>query len=169
MNETNPYSAPQTDVLANRIITDKLQGLDFKQLKKLYYRSCNVNVITFLAGLCLIVLPIMALLPNAEFMALLPNAEYKPFMKFVIVGLAVFYGVAAVGLFKRTAWGRILGIIVCVMALINIPFGTAIGAFGLFAFFKAPELFGSNRVTHRELKTEFNLQKAVMKKGEAQK
>jgi hypothetical protein len=72
---------------------------------------------------------------------------------------------AVVGLFKRTAWGRILGIIVCVISLINIPIGTAIGAFGLFAFFGAPELFGSNRVTHRELKTEFKLQKAQMKKG----
>ena len=156
MNETNPYSAPQTDVHANRAITDKLQGLAFKQLKKLYHRSCNVNAITFLLGLGLIGLAIVSMLPNAE---------YEPFMRFVFVGLAVFYGVAVVGLFKRTAWGRILGIIVCIISLINIPIGTAIGAFGLFAFFGAPELFGSNRVTHRELKSEFKLQKAEMKKG----
>jgi FtsH-binding integral membrane protein len=156
MNETNPYSAPQTDVYANRIITDKLQGLDFKQLKKLYHRSCNVNAITFLLGLGLIALAIVSILPDAE---------YETSMRFVFVGLTVFYAMAVVGLFKRTAWGRILGIIVCVISLINIPIGTAIGAFGLFAFFGAPELFGSNRVTHRELKTEFKLQKAQMKKG----
>ena len=156
MNETNPYSAPQTDVDANHTVTDKLQGLDFKQLKKLYHRSCNVNAITFLLGLGLIVLAIDSMLPNAE---------YEPFIRFVFVGLAVFYAVGVVGLFKRTAWGRILGIIVCIISLINIPIGTAIGAFGLFAFFGAPELFGSNRVTHRELKSEFKLQKAQMKKG----
>ena len=156
MNEINPYSAPETDVYANRATTDKLQGLDFKQLKKLYHRSCNVNAITFLLGLGLIGLAIVSMLPDAE---------YEPFMRFVFVGLAIFYAVAVVGLFRRTAWGRILGIIVCIISLINIPIGTAIGAFGLFAFFGAPELFGSNRVSHRELKSEFKLQKANIKNG----
>jgi FtsH-binding integral membrane protein len=156
MTETDPYSAPQTDVYANRLITEKLQGLDFKQLKKLYYRSCNVNAITFLVGLGFIVLAIVLVLPNAD---------YEPIMKYVFVALAVFYSVAVVGLFQRTSWGRILGIIVCIISLINIPLGTAVGVFGLFAFFGAPELFGPNRITHRELKSEFKLQKAQLKKG----
>jgi ABC-type antimicrobial peptide transport system permease subunit len=156
MSETNPYSAPQTDVYANHTITSKFQGLDFKQLKKLYYRSSNVNAITFLLGLGLIGLAIVLILPNSAF---------EPSMKLFFVGLAVFYAVAVVGLFKRTAWGRIIGIIVCIISLINVPIGTAIGVFGLFAFLGAPKLFGSNRITHRELKSEFKLQKARMKRG----
>jgi hypothetical protein len=132
MNETNPYSAPQTDVYAHRMITDKLQGLDFKQLKKLYYRSCNVNAINFILGLGLIGLLFLLISPISEYENSIKFAEKST--KFAFVGLTVFYAVAVVGLFKRTAWGRIVGIIVCVMALINIPTGTAIGAFGLFVF-----------------------------------
>jgi hypothetical protein len=162
MNETNMYSAPQTDVYANRMITDKLQGLDFKQLKKLYYRSCNVNAFNFFLGLGSIGLLFLLISPINEYESFTKYTEKS--MKLVSVGQAVFYAVAVVGLFKRTAWGRIVGIIVCVIILINFPIGTAMGAFGLFAFFKAPELFGSNRVTHRELKTEFTLQKAQMEK-----
>ena len=156
MNETNPYSAPQTDVYAHRAITDKLQGLDFKQLKKLYHRSRNVTAITFILGLNLIILAVVSMLPDTG---------YETPMRLILIGLAAFYAVAIVGLSRRTAWGRILGIIVCIISLINIPIGTVIGAFGLFAFFEAPELFGSNRVTHRELKAEFKIQKANNKKG----
>jgi len=156
MNETNPYAAPETDVSVSRDVTDKLQGLDFKQLKKLYYRSCNVNAITFLLGLAVILLVVVSMLPDTG---------QETTMKWVFMGLAAFYASAAVGLFRRTAWGRILGIIVSLLSLINIPIGTVIGACGLFAFFGAPELFGANRITHRELKSEFKLQKASMKKG----
>ena len=60
-----------------------------------------------------------------------------------------------VGLLKRTSWGRICGIVVCVISLINIPLGTLIGVMGLFAFVKAKELFGPERITHEEVKTAF--------------
>lgn len=155
MNETNPYSSPQTDVSVNHAISGKFKELDFKQLKKLYHRSCNVNVITFLIGLGLITLAVITILPDTE---------YESFMRFIFIGLMVFYAAAVIGLYKRTSWGRILGIIACILSLINVPLGTLIGVFGLFAFFGAPELFGANRI-NKEVKTEFKLQKANMKKG----
>ena len=39
--------------------------------------------------------------------------------------------------------------------LVSIPFGTLIGIVGLFAFFKAKELFGPDRIHHRDLKIAF--------------
>jgi hypothetical protein len=156
MNEINPYLTPQVDGYTNHVTTEKLQGFNFNQIKKLYYRSCNVNMITFLIGFGSIILGIVSAIPNTG---------HVFSMKAGLVGLAVIYAMTVVGLFRRTAWGRILGIIVCVIFLIAIPIGTVIGISGLFAFLGAPELFGSNRVTHRELKSEFNLQKLRMKGG----
>lgn len=153
MNVTNPYSSPQTDVSTNLSVVDNFRGLDFKQLKKLYYRSCNVNAITLLLGLGLIAMAMASMLPSLADIRL------------IIIGIAVYHAVAVTGLVKRTSWGRILGILACIIALISIPIGTIIGASGLLAFCGAPELFGVNRVTHRELKDEFNLQKANLKKG----
>jgi len=155
MNEINPYSAPQSEVFEPQVGSDQFKDLDFKQFKKLYYRSCNVNAITFL-----LVLGLAALVLAAWFVD--PDGDVP---KGVFIGLAAFYASAAFGLFKRTSWGRVSGIIVCIISLISVPIGTAIGAFGLFAFFGAPQLFGPNRVTHASLKTEFKLRKASRKKG----
>ncbi len=38
---------------------------------------------------------------------------------------------AGIGILQRREWGRILGIIVAVIALFNIPFGTAFGIYAL--------------------------------------
>lgn len=156
MNESNPYSAPLIEEPNKFTSEDRFQSLDPTQLKKLYHRSCNVNAITFLIGLGAVTLVVISLFPNLD---------YGAYEKFPFAGIAIFYAIAVFGLFKRTAWGRILGIIICIISLINIPIGTAIGAFGLFAFFGAPELFGANRVPHKELKADFKLQGA--KKTEA--
>lgn len=157
MSEQNPYAAPQTNV-ANPIIGDEqFKSLDFKELKKLYYRSCNVSSITFLLVLGLLFISTLFFIPDFW-----QGQEVQVF-RYILIGITVFYTITIVGLFLRTSWGRIMGIIVCFMALINIPFGTIIGAFGLFAFFCAPQLFGSNRITHKALKTEFKLQKKAQK------
>lgn len=56
-----------------------------------------------------------------------------------------------------------MGIITCSLSVLNIPLGTIIGIAGLFAFIKAPELFGQNRVTHKSLKQEFKNRKQAAK------
>ncbi len=40
--------------------------------------------------------------------------------------------VAGVGLLKFQPWARILGIVLCAVNLINLPFGTIFGAYGLW-------------------------------------
>jgi hypothetical protein len=59
-----------------------------------------------------------------------------------LVGL-VFFAVLAVpgllagyGLLKREKWGQILGIVVGILSLFNIPVGTALGAYTLFVLFQ---------------------------------
>lgn len=39
---------------------------------------------------------------------------------------------AGIGLWMETEWGRILSIIVCALSLLNVPFGTALGVYGLW-------------------------------------
>jgi hypothetical protein len=58
------------------------------------------------------------------------------------VGL-VFFAVLALpgllagyGLLKRKKWGQILGIVVGILSLFNIPVGTALGAYTLFVLFQ---------------------------------
>ncbi len=152
MSEINPYAAPESDV-TKTAGNSRLADLEFNELKKLFYRSSNVRVIAVLISIAAVVLAITPFL--------VPEPPLHPF---IYILLAIFYTVTVVGLFKRTYWGRGLGIVVSIISLINIPFGTIVGLFGLFAFIGSPRLFGEDRLTHQELKAEFNLQKANRKK-----
>ena len=80
---------------------------------------------------------------------------------------AVIYLITAAALLKRSSWSRALGTMVSLMSIITIPylnlFGVIIGSYGLLAFFRTPQLFGENRFTHEQLKTEFRIQKKLRK------
>jgi hypothetical protein len=79
------------------------------------------------------------------------NAVALPVLGIIgTVGLA-FFAVLALpgllagyGLLKRTKWGQILGIVVGILSLVNVPVGTAIGAYTLFVLFQdsANDYFG---------------------------
>ena len=40
--------------------------------------------------------------------------------------------IAGIGLIYRKSWSRILALIICVIKLLNIPFGTALGVYGIW-------------------------------------
>ena len=40
--------------------------------------------------------------------------------------------IAGIGLIYRKAWSRILALIICVLKLFNLPFGTALGVYGIW-------------------------------------
>ena len=153
MNVNDPYSAPKTGLSPSVAGSDHIQAFDFKKIRKLYHRSCNVNAIAFFLALGIVFLVAVILMPNIG----------EDLSEGVLMGLAAVYIVALIGIFRRTSWGRIMGIIACIQFLIYIPIGSIIGIVGLFAFIGAPQLFGTNRVTHRELKSVFKLQKADLK------
>jgi hypothetical protein len=43
--------------------------------------------------------------------------------------------VGGIGLLRFRPWARILGIVVAVLNLIHVPFGTAVGIYGLWVLF----------------------------------
>ncbi len=153
VNTHNPYSPPEVIETLVPEGDPQFGDLDDKALNKLYYRSCNVTGIAVLLSFGLVVLVAAISLPGADL----------GFPRPVFIGLALFYLVAIIGMLKRTSWGRVMGIIVCILTLINIPLGTLIGIVGLFAFIKAPNLFGPGRVPHKDLKTEYKLRKKARK------
>ena len=50
----------------------------------------------------------------------------------LVIGLSLPALVAGIGVLARKSWGRILGIIVAVFALISFPLGTLIGIYVIF-------------------------------------
>ena len=43
--------------------------------------------------------------------------------------------IVGIGLFRLRPWARIAGIVLCLLSLIMIPFGTLLGAYGLWVLF----------------------------------
>jgi len=67
------------------------------------------------------------------------DAAAARILGFIGSGALVFFGTLALpgfaagyGLLKRRAWGRVLGIIVAVLDLFNVPVGTLIGIYALW-------------------------------------
>jgi len=56
--------------------------------------------------------------------------------------------IVGIGLYQMRPWARIAGIVISVLALVAFPFGTMLGAYGLWVLFSkdAEQLFGA-RVT----------------------
>ena len=54
-------------------------------------------------------------------------------MMVVCVLLSLPSIIAGIGLFKRKEWARILTLIISVLDLINIPIGTAVGVYSIWA------------------------------------
>ncbi len=49
-----------------------------------------------------------------------------------LVSIALPGIIAGYGLLKRRAWGRVVGIIVAILDLVNFPIGTGVGIYGLW-------------------------------------
>ena len=65
-----------------------------------------------------------------------------PFIRLGGTAAAVFFFVWAVpvlvvglGLLKREPWSRVLGIVISALSLMHVPFGTALGVYGLWVLF----------------------------------
>lgn len=52
-----------------------------------------------------------------------------------LLALALPGLIAGIGLLKYQPWARILGIVLCIINLINLPFGTILGVYGLWVLF----------------------------------
>ena len=54
------------------------------------------------------------------------------FVGSILLAIAIPAIIAGVGLIYRKSWSRILALIICMIKLFNIPFGTAIGVYGIW-------------------------------------
>lgn len=154
-NNFNPYEAPKAKGLVDPSENDgsMLETMDFKKLEKMYYRSHNVSGLA-----ALMILGVLGI----GFM--LTRIQLDSTFMAIYIGILAFNTVSIVGIIQRSAWGRILGIICCFLMLININvLSIIIGIMGLFAFFGAPELFGPERITHKELKEVYKRRKKERK------
>ena len=163
MNSNNPYQAPDTvnpesDINDGSIIS----MMETKPLKKLYYRSVNLGTIATLFIISMIAL-------YGIYLYLLIDTKINGEGDIIIISMSntgasnsvsAFLIITAIGLFLRHTWGRIVGIIACILMLATLQIITIIlGIVGLVALFKAPELFGPDRILHKDLKREFKLRK----------
>lgn len=147
--DENFYAAPEADLTTPQYAAvEALAGLNYKQLKKLYYRSCNIRTINFLIFIGALYIGLMWY----------SSVFLSPFNA-IIIALFILQVSTFIGLFRRASWGRALGIICSIFMLVNPPLGTMLGLAGLFAFFGAPQLFGEERITHAELYKEFKHRK----------
>ncbi len=67
--------------------------------------------------------------PEAQFILPLIAKIFLGF--FVLIGLPGI--IAGIGLFRRKEWARILALVISVIALVNFPFGTALGVYSIWA------------------------------------
>jgi len=153
--QQNPYATPEAaevQAVAPAMLGDYTPA----QIKKLYYRSCNVGAI---AGLLIISIgaAVIGLVTTIREHGM---ANIEPETWGVLVVILIFM-IAVIGIVMRTDWGRIAGIIACFILLLSFPLGTICGVVGLFAFFKAKELFGPARLRHREVKVAFKAVKRL--------
>jgi len=141
------------------VVGDKLRSLPLKKTRQLYKHSKRINLIIWIWVISIIVSSVLILLPfimsdtqYREILAeALPGVTQKHIFLFV-AGFSVPQILAILSLIARSGTGRFFGIIMCIISLLSIPFGTIIGILGLLALFGSPELFGKNKITHAELK-----------------
>lgn len=124
----------------------RLESYDLKQLRLLYARSREVS-----SAAIFFVIPTL-ICTIGPVGAVVEGAPLFPIVYFLVLGC--FSVCALVGMFRRTSWGRILGIIACVLLLPLL-----IGLLWVFAFIRAPELFGPDKITRRQLIDELERRK----------
>ena len=73
--------------------------------------------------------------PDAAFVVPMMGA-IGGFVMIVLIVLSVPGIIAGIGLFSYQPWARILTIVLSILDLISIPFGTALGIYGLWVLFK---------------------------------
>jgi hypothetical protein len=59
------------------------------------------------------------------------------FVMIVLLAVSIPGIIAGIGLMKYQSWARILTIVLSILDLVSIPFGTALGIYGLWVLFTA--------------------------------
>lgn len=132
-----------------------LWQMSWKDIRKLYLASVNIRALGFLYGLGAFGVFAVA---ATTFIGLsqapaAPAGDFLPAALFsgLLAVMGVLYVSACVTSYTRPKWGRVLGIVLCVLGLISFPFGTLISIFGLVAYAQGGKLFGPDRLPHKDV------------------
>jgi len=151
----NVFAPPRANVDV-REGPEALWALSFKEIRKLYYASLNIRALGVLYGIGAV-----GLIGLSVAMLLAPSENRGAAMTgtLVFVAFSLPSILAMVTSFTRPRWGRWLGILMCVLNLINFPVGTLISIWGLVAYAQGGRLFGPDRFAHKDVALVFKQRK----------
>ena len=154
----NVFAPPRAN-LETREGPDVLWDMTFKQVRKLYLASVNIRALAFIYALGALGLVatggMMFVDANPAVNAAAPAAVMGP----VLVVMGVVWVAGVVTSYTRPRWGRWLGVALCVLMLLSIPWGTLIGILGLIAYAQGGKLFGPERIEHKDVAAVYKLRK----------
>lgn len=151
----NPYLPPQTDpvMIAGRNLFQDIATPDLKKLRNDSH-SIRTFAVLLLLGVAVFGIAMIGLLMGGENRAM-------GMLELAIIGvLGGLNLIAAIGLMTRRVWGRYLGFVSALFALLGFPIGTLIGILLLIALGRGARLFGPDRLEHKALNTEWKYRKA---------
>lgn len=126
-----------------------LQSLPTNAVKNLHRRARSLRTLCFfwLLVIAMCVVSIFAAQPGS----LIP-----------VIGsiIALLAAAAFLGMWRFQHWGRIVGIVLCVLLLPILPWGTIFGFLGLAALIGSKPLFGDSRLSQEQLRKEIEHRKA---------
>ena len=130
---------------------EALWELPWKELRRIYLASVNIRALGVLYGLGAVgAIAAGSMLLVGTVGGAQPEAA-TAFLWALVVVLGLIYVAACVSSYTRPTWGRWLGIVLCVLSLFSIPFGTLIGLLGLIAYAQGGKLFGPGRLLHKDV------------------
>ena len=148
---------------ADTFAKNDFSRFDTKRLKALYNASRTVGTLCILwalGALLFLILVVVALVgKDKESMNQIATSLV------VLIPLGALKVGALIGCLKQAEWGRVLGIIDCILMLLGFPIGTLIGIIGLVALIPNKELFEPNALDFKALKAEYKLRKQLLKSG----
>jgi hypothetical protein len=146
----NAFAPPRAN-LETQTGPQELWEMPFKDLKKLYLASVNIRALGILYGL--------GALGGLVAGVLLVNGSMESGLAFVLLGSGVVSVAACISSYTRPGWGKVVGILLCILSLFNFPLGTLIGILGLIAYYNGGKLFGPNRLLHKDVVAVYKVRK----------
>lgn len=149
---SNPYTPGETEAIAEFPQSSHEAIKDVETAKKLYKASRIIKLYAFLNFFGVLLMLLVFGYSLATDMSGTGDPLFRwlfPVFALIMTGIQAlfFYSLA-----NRPSWGRICIIVIGSLSLLNIPIGTILGAFIIWAAVVGKELFGEDRIPHDELK-----------------
>ena len=156
----NPYASPQAESL-HEGKRQKFSEMSFKPLKSIFMHSSTIvtmsliwAVVAAITLYCFINNPAFVMLLSARMGLELEGLRYG------CLAISCLNVAAIIGCALRKTWGRVLGIIACVLLMLSANiFLFLFALLGLIALLAGGRLFGPERLKHSELKAEYTYRK----------